>query len=200
MIDISLTDFVDFVIGSGTPKLTKVRQVKARPEYNPAHDYWKPLRDGITKFHRDGGVDKNELDDILVSVSDKKKLARYPDCIASYKKFLGKKRFEWFVPPRNTWGPEGIRIRINPELGLMRNGTDYVIKLYFKAEKLSKRRTDAILLLMETALRPIIGDEVCFALLDVSNAHLYSNPADASLLPLLIGEATSFAAIWNALE
>ncbi|MGC8623940.1 MAG: hypothetical protein ACP5VQ_01585 [Phycisphaerae bacterium] len=40
MPEISLTDFVDFLIKSGTPKLTKVTQIKQRPDYNP-NPYFK---------------------------------------------------------------------------------------------------------------------------------------------------------------
>jgi hypothetical protein len=43
MPSISLTDFVDFVVATGTSKLTKVRQIKRRPQYHPAFDHWKSL-------------------------------------------------------------------------------------------------------------------------------------------------------------
>ena len=39
MAEISLTDFVDFVIKSGSPKLTKVKSAKTRPDYDPKTDY-----------------------------------------------------------------------------------------------------------------------------------------------------------------
>ena len=47
MIQISLTEFVDFVAKSGTPKLTVVRTVKDRHAvgYDPKTDFDKPLRD-----------------------------------------------------------------------------------------------------------------------------------------------------------
>ncbi len=54
MPEISLTDFVDFVIKAGPPKLTKVREIKTRVEYSPKLDFWKILRDGIRDFHRTG--------------------------------------------------------------------------------------------------------------------------------------------------
>jgi hypothetical protein len=45
MIRVSLTDFVDIVSKSGTPKATKVAQVKKRGRYEPAVDFYKPLRE-----------------------------------------------------------------------------------------------------------------------------------------------------------
>ena len=50
--EISLTDFVDFVIKAGSPKLTKVRELFNRGEYSPAFDYWKQLRDHIADTHQ----------------------------------------------------------------------------------------------------------------------------------------------------
>jgi hypothetical protein len=54
MIKISLTDFVDIASKSGTPKATKVAQVKARPDYDARFDFYKPIRDQITEIHRAG--------------------------------------------------------------------------------------------------------------------------------------------------
>ena len=45
MIKISLTDFVDIASKSGTPKATKVAQVKARPDYEPKFDFYRPIRE-----------------------------------------------------------------------------------------------------------------------------------------------------------
>ncbi|MEZ4253047.1 MAG: hypothetical protein R3B99_32975 [Polyangiales bacterium] len=44
-IDISLTDFVDFAMESGTPKVTKVAEMKDRPDYQPAFDFYKRRSD-----------------------------------------------------------------------------------------------------------------------------------------------------------
>jgi len=41
MPEISLTDFVDFTSASGTSKLSKLKQFKSRPEYEPAFDFYK---------------------------------------------------------------------------------------------------------------------------------------------------------------
>lgn len=199
-VPLSLTDFVDFVVSSGTPKLTKVKTVKERGDYHPAYDFWKALRDGIIEFHRNNRTDKNELDNILVTINDAKKLSRYPEYIRAYKKFLGRKRMQWFHPPSASWGPSGIEIRVNPELGLRINGELYVIKLYFKSDRLSKQRTAIILKLMQTALAPCFQTEVRYGLLDVGHAKLHDDPPlDDTLLALLEGEATSFLTVWNRL-
>ena len=200
MPEISLTDFVDFVVKSGTPKLTKVRQVKDRVQYDPAMDFWKPLRDAIIGHHKAGRTNKNDLDRIITGLTDKKKMRRYPEAVKGYKKFLGRKTLQWFDPAREIWTISGLDVRINPELGLAINGERHIIKLYFKDEKLEKRKVDVVLAMMEEALRPNIQATDKLAILDVSGSALFqSTGQQSSILPLLVGEAASFVAIWNQL-
>ena len=89
-IKVSLTDFVEFAIKSGSPKLTKVRQVKFRGDYHPAQDFWKPLREEIVQLHQQRRP-KNDLDRFLRTLSDAKKHIRYTECVRGYKRFLGRK-------------------------------------------------------------------------------------------------------------
>ena len=44
MINISLTDFIDYVSKIGASKFTVVNQIYSREEYQPAFDFWKSLR------------------------------------------------------------------------------------------------------------------------------------------------------------
>lgn len=54
MYDISLTDLVDVISKSGSPKATKVNQIKNRKPYHPTADFYKPLRDEIIRIHKEG--------------------------------------------------------------------------------------------------------------------------------------------------
>lgn len=200
MPEISLTDFVDFVVKAGTPKLTKVRQIKERGEYGPATDFWRTMREAIIDFHRRGSPDKQHFDRILTNLVDRKKRNRYPDAIKGYKKFLGRKQIQWFEPAKTLWSKEGLNVKINPELGLQISGERNVIKLYFKDEKLEKRKVDVVLALMEDALRKKIGASDKIAILDVSSNALFpSEGLRGNIVPLLIGEAASFVKIWDQL-
>lgn len=60
MPEIGLTDFVDFALKAGPTQLTKVRELKMRPDYDPARDYWKRLRDWIIA-HTAGELTMKEL-------------------------------------------------------------------------------------------------------------------------------------------
>jgi len=200
MPEISLTDFVDFVISSGTPKLSKVRQIKERGEYKPAFDFWKPIREGVVSFHRSRSQDRRDLDRILTPIDDPNKLGKYPDCIRGYRRFLGRKRITWFNPPSGRWGPRNLTIRVNPELGLNINGVPHIVKLYFKKDPLSRRRVDIIILLLHAALGRTARQGTHYAILDVPRGRLFEDDAPStSLLPLLRGEAMSFVTMWESI-
>ena len=197
---ISLTDFVDFVISSGTPKLSKVQEVKRRGPYEPAFDFWRALREAIVALHNSRSLNKRQLDRAASGLTDKNKQLRYPDSIRGYKRFLGRKRISWFAPPTGRWGPPGLTIRVNPELGLYINGVPHLIKLYFKGEPLSRRRVAIVLLLLRVALHPQVRNGTTYAILDVPRGKLFGDPSpDSSLIPLLQGEASAFLTIWNSL-
>jgi len=202
MPDISLTEFVDFVVASGSPKLTKVREIKRRHRlgYEPAADFWKRLREAIVDMHREGTPPK-QLDTVIEEQTDQKKLTAYPKAVQGYRKFAGRKKWQWFDPPRATWSHHNLNIVVNPELGLVVNGKRFILKLYFKKEpKLSKRRTEAVFELMRLALEPTVMSESTLGVLDVQQGKLLKPGARAANLDALLnGEALSFESIWNSL-
>jgi hypothetical protein len=198
-IEISLTDFIDFVSKSGGAKLTKVKQIKNRDDYQPFSDFYKTLREGIIDIHK-RGASKKELNNLLEGLTDEKKIKNYPEAIAGYKKYWGNKKFVWFDPPHKHWKTGDVDININPELGLEYNNLFMVIKLYMKAEKLTKDKTSQILSLLEKQLRSKVEDEMLFCVLDVKNAKLFCNETkDISFMPLLEGEIRSFETIWKSI-
>jgi len=200
-IKISLTDFIDFVNKTGSQKLTQVRKVKNRPEYEPFADFYKPLREKIQEIHK-MDLSKEELDQILDTLTDDKKRTNYPEILEGYKRFWGRKKVKWFQPPYRNWKVGDLEIRINPELGLEYNGQFYVIKLFFKDEKTQRSQFDQILTLMEYQLRSKVNEpEIKFALLDIRKAKLYPQRGNSTeLVPLLLGEAKSFIEIWKGIE
>jgi len=196
MPKISLTDFVDVVSKSGSPKQTKVKQIKNRPSYHPATDFYKPFREGLVGLHV-AGKDRSYLDNIIPQLSDLKKVANYPELIDGYKKWWGKKVIGWFDPPRGTYTNSGVDIAVNPELGLIIDGKRVVIKLYNKAEPITQFRIDMVPLLMELVLRGSCEPDDKVALLDVRKGKLHYlsvNPVIAK--PGLDAELAYIAALW----
>ena len=199
MIQISLTDFVDFASKSGSPKQTKVQQLKNREAYHPAMDFWKPLREKIIEMHQNG-KDKNVLDGLMDESLHKTKQENYPGAIKGYKKFLGRKNIDWFDPPASNWEYFDLQIKINPEAGLVIEETPYLIKYHFKKEPLAKSRAQAIIKLMELSLLEECPNGCEFAVLDVQRSNLLTKDRRLSdITPLLNAEANSFISLWNQL-
>ena len=193
MPEISLTDWVDFVISAGPARFRKVKELAARDDYDPRFDFWKPLREGLRNHHQG----KTTLEQILVPLKDQKKVNRYPEVIRAYKKFLGKKHLAWFRPPSAAWTYAGLTVRVNPELGLHFDGKKHVIKLYFKEERPTKQRLSVVLAMMRISLN--LGDGMVPAVLDVNSSRIILPKAsDLDLLPMLQAEAIAFVHMWNA--
>jgi hypothetical protein len=195
MPQISLTDFVDIVSKAGIPKATKIAEVKNRPEYEPAFDFYKPLREHITDTHKSSG-DKKSLGNVLNKLTDLKKSKNYPPLVEGYKKWWGKKEITWFTPPRDSYVRNNFEIILNPELGLDINGERHVIKLYFKADSLSVQRIKIITDLMEHQLRSQVKKTDKFGILDVRNSKLHLASTPPTSIPLVNAELAYITSLW----
>jgi hypothetical protein len=189
---ISLTQFVDFVIVAGSPKVTKVREIKYQGDYNPATDFWRALRDSLREQ-----PNGETLSDLLVEITDPKKVKRYPGAISGYKKFVGRTERQWFIPRPENWTYAGLEVRVNPEIGFVQDGERYIVKLYFKDDEPTKRRLEVVFEMMRETLSGEPGSRM--AVLDVSKGRLIkANAQSARIGPLLRGEALNFMEIWNS--
>ncbi len=197
MAVISLTDFVDIVSKSGTPKANKVASVKERPDYEPAFDFYRTLREGIVQIHQ-GGKSKSDLDRILDKLADPKKIKNYPPLLEGYRKWWGKKSLVWFSPPRASYQHAGVQVNINPELGLSIDTARHVIKLYFKADALTKPRADLITYLMEAELRKLAAPTDVMTVLDVRKAKAFIyNASSVTSHRIINAELAYIASLWG---
>jgi hypothetical protein len=195
MIDISLTDFVDFTIKSGPAQYTKVKEVFARGEYDPRTDFWKPLRDCIREFHKG----KRALESVLIGLSDSKKATRYPQAVTGYTRFLKKNKPNVFTVPSWKWTYGDLSVKVNPEVGFELADKKFAVKLYFKDEALTNLRLRIVFALMAEVIPAGLG--LVPAVLDVSSAKLrVGRPSDANLRPVLEAQANSFVHMWRSLE
>jgi hypothetical protein len=196
MNKISLTDFVDIASKSGTPKATKVAQVKARPDYDPRFDFYKQIREQITELHK-CGQDSATLRIFLQTLTDRKKIANYPELVDGYLKWLGRKVVEWSEPPRRLYRSSGIEVIVNPELCVSFGKETHVIKLYLKDDPLDRFKVEVILSLMEDALRPYCAKNATMSVLDVRRAKLFSWRASSrSRMALVDAELAYVASLW----
>ena len=188
---------MDFVSKSGRPKYTEVKNWKNRNEYSPISDFYKKLRETIIEMHKKGG-DKKKLSGITAKLSDVNKKNNYPAMIDGYKKWMGRKSFKWFEPTKKEWHFNDFKLNVNPELGLYIGDAPYLIKLYFKAEKLSKKKADMITNIIAKVCFEQTPKYCNFCVLDVRNSHLYkASEVNPEILTLLKGEAAFWQQVYS---
>lgn len=193
---ITLTDLIEVVTKSGSPKATKVSQLKNRQAYDPATDFYKALREGLVALHKKGGA-KSDLASLAKGLADPKKAANYPPMITGYRRWWGTKVVEWFPPPTETYTSSGIDVAVNPEIGLRINGQAHVIKLYLKTDALTKTKADLIVTLMHHVLGPSQSAETQFSVLDVRNSKLFTFSAmGKNFKPMVDAELSYVASLW----
>jgi len=198
MPQLSLTDFVDIVSLSGKPKATKIRQVKRRPSYDPAADFYKSVRERIVETHA-SSEGKEYVDGILATLTDPKKVTAYPWVVQGYKKWWGRKSLVWFDAPTALYSRHGIDLSVNPELGLEIDSKPYLIKLYFKAKRLEKDKADIITNLMTVAVSDLCPapSGTVMSVLDVRKAKLFSLTAASSRVQNIVdAELAYISALW----
>lgn len=193
---ITLTDFIDVVTKSGSPKATKVAQLKNRDVYDPATDFYKAFREGLVLIHKNGGS-KDELASLAKGLKDPKKVANYPLMIKGYKKWWGNKSLAWFNPPGSTYSQAGFDVAVNPEIGLTINGQRHVLKLFLKTDPLTKTRADLIVTLMAHVLGPMDKTDTEFCAIDVRNGKSYSHSSTGkNFKPMVDAELSYIASLW----
>jgi hypothetical protein len=193
MPEISVTDFTDFLLKVGVSRIAKVSEIHDRGKYDPAKDYWKLLRECIQDHHLKG----IELSFSSTGASDKKQ-ALYTARIKGYKKFLKPGNIEFFKAHTAFWSYEDLKIRVNPEIGLVIGAKKHLVKLYFKSESLSRARVQSVLGLMSAAYE---HKGMVVSVLDVHRSKLHTLPAmPKHMNALLKAEAMGFLTIWNSLS
>lgn len=203
MVQITLADFMDFVCKNGPSKLTKVRRLKTRPPYRPNFDYYRPLREGIVRAHRDDASRlelANALNDVLANIEESRVQLELARVAEGYRTWIGRKHLSWFEPPRATWTAFDANIVVNPDLGLVIDGTPHVIKMWFKHEPLEKRVLDVVLRLMEEALDDQAPPGTEFGILDVRRARLFTPTVEVPAAGAqLHSEVAYLSAAWGGL-
>ncbi len=200
-IQISMTEFVNFINSSGMAKMTIVANAKMKHEEiegNP-YDYWKDFKDEVKRLLKIQG-NKDDLIELVERVRDDVR-DNYREMIKGFLKFWKPTRMLWLNPVKRVAHFSGIKMRINPEVGIRWQGKSYMIKLYLKAnDSLDKRHADIILALMESELREKVNSDVQFAILDVRRGKLFTHiNDDPRLFILLKSEGREFAEMWREL-
>ncbi len=196
MESISLSYFVDFVLTSGTGKLTSVKQLKQGRDERFS-DFYRPVREALVDMHTKG-LDTIVLDDLLASLVDPRERRIFPKVVNGYKKFLRQGKMTWFEPPMRDYPLGPISVRVNPEIGLLINGRPHAIKLYFRGDPLSPQRILVVNQLLANALSTTWPGTV-FSVLDVRRARLYPYRPKSEVGLLLKAEAASLSSLYSSI-
>ena len=200
-IHISMTTFVDFVFASGPPKLAAVMKAKIRYQtgYDSATDFYTPLREwiiAVTYQNLTGTETLDSMRSTFVNLNTRNSHA-YQECIAGFTQWWRGKNIVWNKALRSEWTQGRLAIRIAPELGVSIRGEPHIIKLYFKKQKPSKQRLQAMVHLLNQ-LNGRAQTPVTVGILDMRRGQLHSPTRDDSVMePLLAGEAAAFQTMWD---
>ena len=122
------------------------------------------------------------------------------EAIKGYKSWLGKKSVAWFQPPREELSVSGIDLMVNPEIGLNINGQRHIIKLYFKADKLTKFKTDVITCAMEDTLRSKAKPADLMTVVDVRRGRHFSGAGPSAKLSGMLGAELAYIGyLWSSM-
>ena len=197
---ITTTEFMNYLNAKGTAKLTVVGNAKARHENEQEYfDFWAEFKHALKRVIITNGS-KEDLKEVIERVKDEAR-PNYQAMVNGFISFWGRKDLVWIQPSKKIYHLVGLRISINPEIGLMINGTEYLIKLFLRSnDTIDRKQADIVLTLMEQGLRKKVGEDVVFAVLDVRRGKLYAaREYNPKLSVLLKAEAKSFQQAWKGL-
>lgn len=193
MESISLTYFVDFILASGSSRIARAQLIKSGPDERYS-DFYKPVREAIVDMHRKG-LDTRVLADLLATLEDPREQRIFPKVVVGYGKFLRRHRkVTWFEPPQGEHELGDLRVRVNPELGLLLDGQPHAIKLYFRGEPLTSQRAALINEIQSRALAATWPGMV-FAVLDVRRSKLLPREPKPGYSRLIRAEAASLSSL-----
>lgn len=196
IVYVSLTSFIDYATATDSQqRLTVIRRVKRQMAqgYSPARDTYKVPREMIQAANG--------------AKIDRTKLAVHPAhgdhslrVTEGYNKFVGRKTFAPHPVRRKEWVCGDLKVGVNPEVALERDGVTTFYKLYFKSEPLTKRAAHTIYQMMFEMLMPVPDETI--GVIDLRRAKMVTKPAslpDADLAALLRADAVGFVTLWRNL-
>lgn len=197
---LSLAEVVDVISKSGDPKRNNISKIKNKKPYSPQTDFYKPLRSAIVKMHKEGKSSES-LSLLLNGLTDKNKISNYPKVLKGYQRWCKGANPIWNSTTSFMYTYLDVEVHVNPEVGVMINGEPYLIKLYFKDEKLSKLYISIVNALMAKTVGPMTSADTKVAVLDVRRAKLHVNSLDQKGIDRYVGmvdaEFAYISATWN---
>lgn len=156
------------------------------------------MRLQIAALHQfDPGPGPDALD-VAIELAHPSRKERYSQCVANYRRFIGRKSISWQGEPRRgMWLASGLLVRINPELRLGINGKPHLVKLYLKSDDkaaLNQRTANPMLHLLEEC-HGDLGEPM---VLDLVRGRAFTRTRpDHNFEPMLKAQAAAFVSLWQ---
>lgn len=192
---LSLSRFVDFLLKTGPARATDVRAQK-QPPFDFYQDFKAALAEGCRR-----GEPFTALELLLTQLGDPKKKRLYPPLVKGLRKFLAP-GVTLIPPPPVVEYPiaPGFAVRVNPELAVRIDGNTLVLKLHLRTERLTTKRTQLLIAIMQEALWAKAPPGAGFGVLDVGRAKLHGCGQDVVLaraVEVIRADGLAFAALWG---
>ena len=194
---ISFSLFADFLLARGGARFTAAKShVSAEPQ--DVYAAFKAMAARVAT----GDVDA--FTRLLAGMAtDDRRVSLYPGLVGGFLRFMRKTHLVGCAAPFAAWSPApatGIDIAVNPELAGTIGGVGYVIKLHCRKEPCDRARAEAMIGIMEAALRsaPGVKPSTVFAVLDVRTGKLHTVASAAVLAreaKVAVAEMPAYAAL-----
>jgi hypothetical protein len=173
---IGLTSFIDYFVAQSPTKVSKVRAAK-RMMAGEGFDHWLMFRRAAVEALVAGG-DKAVVRACMTAAGGTRAAQTYAECGDSLIRWIGRKSIAaTALPSGRVWSGPGLDVSVNPELRLSVDaGPEVHLKLYFKADALSKRAANPMLRLIEQKY----GRRSPAAILDVRRRRLHVGPVSSA--------------------
>ncbi len=200
----SMSWFIDFALATGTSRIQLVADHK-RHRDSLITDFYRPFRETLSDAWARKRDHAAAFRAMLAQTTDARALRIFPELVEGHRRFVADHPGLRYFEPASAVIPvtPGFGVGVNPELGLIVNGTHHHLKLWLRSEVLTQRRVDFSIAMMSRL--PIPADH-SVAVLDLRRSRLhYLAKQSASAGPwrklelLVTAEAAAYAAAWTSL-
>lgn len=195
-----LSAFAEFVSKSGASKVTSVSTTKSRAGqvFTRGTDYYCGMREACASSTPET---VEELTAAAVEEASEKRRGHYGKVAHGFTKWLKSVReFESLGPVSGRWECGDLTVTVSPELHVVLNGEEYLIKLHFKNAPATRDEVLACTTLMRATLGNKVAPGCRMAVLDIRERRLHVEKRNTKNgLLLMEAEAAAFVSIWKQL-
>lgn len=193
--EVPLSIFTAFVSApTGAARLAKVAE--AQQEYDPRHDFYKPLREAAvrTLVTRDPGFVHH-----AAGAAHESRRGQYAICARGLEAWMRKTDYKVLERPKSVgWESGGLVVNVTPEFLLEVKGELTLVKLFLRQDPLTRDGRNAFsYLVSKTHGRSLKGEP---QLLVARSSQLQQGHPPRGIAKIVEGEAAMFLSMWRSIR